>query len=128
MALALLERAVQPQSPFSLRLFDGWYLTEELVLAARRHQKDRISLLKTNRNLESYSLILKDAQGQPVALPPSPTKGNLPTQTIGEACRQQAQAFIQALMLHVHDQLQQGLPATDVLAHLCAKQGVALAT
>jgi hypothetical protein len=240
-------------------LFDGWYLTEALVAAARRHKKDWISLLKKKRNLESYSFTLKDAQGQPVALPgphiavqkliplipatayrpvtvddqtywtfsrtvripglgklrlvislqtadltgayvvlvtlrldwsaqpiiaaylgrwphpvgtrtfyqdgkgclgldeyrmgnaeaiqkhwclvfvaysflhldclpPSPTKGNLPTKTIREACRQQAQALIQALMLHVHDQLQQGLPATDVFVRLFAKQGVALAT
>lgn len=61
-------------------------------------------------------------------LPPSPTKGNLPIKTIGEACRQQAQALIQALILQVHDQLQQGQSATDVFAHLFAKQGVALAT
>ena len=255
LALGLLDTAVQRKLPFSLLLFDGWYLTEELVAAARRHQKDWISLLKKNRNLESYSLALKDAQGQPVALPgphiavqklipllpttayrpvtvadqtywafsrtvripglgkvrlvisfqsaeltgtyvvlvtnrldwsaqriiaaylgrwpietfyqdgkgllgldeyrmrnaeaiqkhwclvfvaysflhldclpPSPTKGNLPTKTIGEACRQQTQALIQALMLHVHDQLQQGLPATDVFARLFAKQGVALTT
>ena len=255
LALALLDTAVQRKLPFSLLLFDGWYLTEELVLAARRHQKDWISLLKKNRNLESHSFTLKDAQGQPVALagpyiavqnliplipatayrpirvdghtywtfsrtvripglgkvrlvisfqkaeltgtyvvlvtnrldwsaqqiiaaylrrwpietfyqdgkgclgldeyrmrnaeaiqkhwclvfvaysflhldclPPSPTKGNLPTKTIGEACRQQAQALIQALLLYVHDQLQQGQTATDVFARLFAKQGVAFAT
>jgi len=56
------------------------------------------------------------------------TKGDLPTKTIGEACRQQAQALIQALMLHVHVQLQQGQAATDVFARLFAKQGAALAT
>ncbi len=255
LALALLDAAVERKLPFSLLLFDGWYLTEELVAAARRHKKDWISLLKKNRNLESYSFTLKDAQGQPVALPgphiavqdliplipttayrpvtvagqtywtfsrtlripglgkvrlvisfqnadltgtcvilvtnrldwsaqriiaaylgrwpsetfyqdgkgclgldeyrmrnaeaiqkhwclvfvaysflhldclpPSPTKGNLPTKTIGEACRQQAQALIQALLLYVHDQLQQGRSAPDVFARLFAKQGVALAT
>jgi hypothetical protein len=32
-------------------------------------------------------------------LPPSPTKGSLPVKTIGEACRQQAQALMQALIL-----------------------------
>ena len=255
LALALLDTAVQRKLPFSLLLFDGWYLTEELVAAARRHKKDWISLLKKNRNLESYSFTLKDAQGQPVTLPgphiavqkliplipatayrpvsvdgqtywtfsrtvripglgkvrlvisfqtaeltgtyvvlvtnrldwnapriiaaylgrwpietfyqdgkgclgldeyrmrnaeaiqkhwclvfvaysflhldclpSSPTKGNLPTKTIGEACRQQAQALIQMLILHVHDQLQQGIAATDVFARLFAKQGLALAT
>ncbi len=69
LALALLDTAVQRKLPFSLLLFDGWYLTEELVAAARRHKKDWISLLKKNRNLESYSFTLKDAQGQPVVLP-----------------------------------------------------------
>ena len=69
LALGLLDKAVERKLPFSLLLFDGWYLTEELVLAARRHKKDWISLLKKNRNLESYSFVLKDAQGQPVALP-----------------------------------------------------------
>ena len=69
LALALLDAAVQRKLPFSLLLFDGWYLTEEVVAAARRHKKDWISLLKKNRNLESYSFTLKDAQGQPVALP-----------------------------------------------------------
>ena len=57
-------------------------------------------------------------------LPPSPSKGNLPTKTIGEACHEQGQALMQALMLQVHDQLQQGQSATDVFARL-AKQGVA---
>jgi hypothetical protein len=61
-------------------------------------------------------------------LPPSPTKGNLPSKTIGEACRQQAQALIQALLLDVHTQLQQGRSAPDVFARLFAKQGVTLAT
>jgi hypothetical protein len=32
-------------------------------------------------------------------LPPSPTKGSFPVKTIGEACRQQAQALMQALIL-----------------------------
>jgi hypothetical protein len=32
-------------------------------------------------------------------LPPSPTKGSLPLKTIGEACRQQAQALMQALIV-----------------------------
>lgn len=255
LALALLDTAVQRKLPFSLLLFDGWYLTEELVTAARHHKKDWISLLKKNRNLESYSFTLKDAQGQPVVvpgphiqvqqlipllpatayrpitvagqtywtfsrtvripglskvrlvisfqnakltgtyvvlvtnrldwsaqqiiaaylgrwpietfyqdskgclgldeyrmrnaeaiqkhwclvfvaysflhldcLPPSPTKGNLPIKTIGEACRQQAQALMQTLILYVHDQLQQGRTAADVFTRLFAKQGLALAT
>jgi hypothetical protein len=38
-------------------------------------------------------------------LPPSPTKGRLPTKTIGEACRQQAQARMQAVILYAHERL-----------------------
>src|SRR2546426_2446584 len=55
-------------------------------------------------------------------LPPSPTKGSLPIKTIGEACRQQAQALIQALMLYGHERLQLGQRAQDVFDYLFAKQ------
>ena len=254
LAVALLDAAVRRKLPFSLLVFDGWYLSEELVCAARRHKKDWISLLKKNRNLETVSFVLKDAAGQPIALPgphiavaalvpqipatayrpvtvdgrtywtftrtvripglgkvrlvisfqnaeltgtyvtlvtnrldwtaqqiiaayllrwpietfyqdgkgllgldeyrmrnaeaiqkhwclvfvaysflhldclpSSPTKGDLPTKTIGEACRQQAQTLIQTLILHVHERLQEGEPANDVFAQLFAKQGVVLA-
>jgi hypothetical protein len=64
----------------------------------------------------AYSLLHLDC------LPPSPAKGSLPVKTIGEACRQQAQALIQALILQVHEQLQQGQRAEDIFAHLFAKQ------
>ena len=50
-----------------------------------------------------------------------------PIKTIGEACRQQAQALIEALILQAHEQLQQGQQAKDVFAHLFAKQQVLLA-
>jgi hypothetical protein len=55
-------------------------------------------------------------------LPPSPTKGSLPRKTIGEACRQQAQALIEALILYAHEQLQRGQQAVDIFATLFAKQ------
>jgi len=64
----------------------------------------------------AYSLLHLDC------LPPSPTKGCLPIKTIGEACRQQAQALIEALILQAHERLQQGQKAKDVFAHLFAKQ------
>ncbi len=41
-------------------------------------------------------------------LPPSLRQGSLPIKTIGEACRQQAQALMQALILYVHERLQLG--------------------
>ncbi len=58
----------------------------------------------------------------------SPTKGCLPVKTIGEACRQQAQALIQKLLLYVHERLVQGHSAEDVFAVLFAKQRVMLST
>jgi hypothetical protein len=60
-------------------------------------------------------------------LPPSPRKGSLPVKTIGEACRQQAQALIEALILYAHEQLQRGQQAVDIFATLFAKQQPAMA-
>ena len=64
----------------------------------------------------AYSLLHLDC------LPPSPTKGSSPLKTIGEACRQQAQALIEALILYAHEQLQRGQQAVDIFATLFAKQ------
>ena len=60
-------------------------------------------------------------------LPPSPTKGSLPIKTIGEACRQQAQALIQSLILYAHERLQLGQRAEDIFAYVFAKQQPVLA-
>jgi hypothetical protein len=49
-------------------LFDSWYLAADLVSMARYRNKDWISLLKKNRNLETNSFVLKDAAGQPLRL------------------------------------------------------------
>ncbi len=57
-------------------------------------------------------------------LPPPLTKASLPIKTIGEACRQQAQALIEAVILYAHAQLQRGQHVTAVFAHLFAKQGL----
>jgi len=45
-----------------------------------------------------------------------------PIKTIGEVCRQQVQALIQALILFAHQLLQQGESAQEVFAKLFAKQ------
>jgi hypothetical protein len=58
----------------------------------------------------AYSLLHLDC------LPPSPTKGSSPLKTIGEACRQQAQALVQALILYAHERLQLGQRAEDIFA------------
>src|SRR6266536_1786349 len=55
-------------------------------------------------------------------LVPSPIKGSLPVKTIGEACRQQAQALIEMLLLYVHERLIEGQTAEAVFAHVFAKQ------
>jgi hypothetical protein len=46
----------------------------------------------------------------------------LPIKTIGEACRQQAQALIEALILYAHERLQLGQRAEDIFAYVFAKQ------
>jgi hypothetical protein len=55
-------------------------------------------------------------------LPASPTHGGLPSKTIGEACRQQAQALMQALILYAHERLQLGQRVEDIFAYVFAKQ------
>jgi hypothetical protein len=54
-------------------------------------------------------------------------QGSLPIKTIGEACRQQAQALMQALILYVHERLQLGQRVEDLFASLFAKQQTAAA-
>jgi SRSO17 transposase len=247
--IELLEAAIRHKVPFSVLLFDSWYLADELVSMARYRNKDWISLLKKNRNLETNSFVLKDGEGRPIrltgphiavedlvplipppayravtvrettywtftlavriaglgkvrlvvsfanaeltgtyavlvsnradwsaqrilplylqrwpietfyqdgktylgldayrmrsaeaigkhwclvfvaysflhleCLPPSPTKGSVPRKTIGEACRQQAQALVQALVLYAHERLQLGQRVEDLFAALFAKQ------
>jgi len=253
LGIELLEAAIRHKVPWSVLLFDSWYLADELVSMARYHKKDWVSLLKKNRNLETNSFILKDATGKAIplegphmavedlipripptayravsvgdktywtftlavrlpglgkvrlvlsfanveltgtaailvtnrvdwsaqrilalylqrwpietfyqdgkmhlgldeyrmrnaeaigkhwclvfvaysllhldCLPPSPTKGSLPIKTIGEACRQQAQALIEALILYAHERLQLGQRAADIFTALFAKQSMVM--
>ena len=253
LGIELLDAAIQHQIPFGVLLFDSWYLAEELVSMARYRQKDWISWLKKNRNLETNSFTLKDATGKPLplegphiavedlvphipstayravtvrdktywtctlavrlpglgkvrlvvsfksaelpgtyavlvsnrvdwdaqriltlylqrwpietfyqdskghlgldtyrmrnaeaigthwclvfvaysllhldCLPPSPTKGSLPVKTIGEACRQQAQALIEGLILYAHKCLELGQRAEDLFTSLFAKQSMVM--
>ena len=253
LGIDLVETAIRRKVPFEVVLFDGWYLAEELVKVLERRRKAWVSILKKNRNLETNSFVLKDADGQPISLAgphiaveelithipaaayrpvtvasstywcfslvvriatlgrvrlvisfanaersgpaailvtnrrewsaqkiiatylqrwptetfyqdgkgqlgldayrmrsaeaigkqwclvfvaysflhlaclaPSPAKGCLPVKTIGEACRQQAQALIQQLLLYVHERLIQGQTAAEVFTILFAKQGMVL--
>src|SRR5262245_1976833 len=68
LGIELLEAAIAHKLPFSVLLFDSWYLAEELVSMARYRKKDWLSLLKKNRNLETHSFTLKDAAGKAVRL------------------------------------------------------------
>jgi len=68
LGIELLEAAIRHKVPWSVLLFDSWYLADELVSLARYHKKDWVSLLKKNRNLETNSFSLKDAAGQPIRL------------------------------------------------------------
>lgn len=253
LAIELVRKAFERKLPFSVVLFDSWYLAEELVGVLAELEKDWVSMLKRNRNLETNSFVLKDATGQPICfagphikvedlvahipssayravtvgeqsywcftmtgrlpslgkvrlvisfanaeltgtyvvlvsnrldwsaqriiatyllrwpvetfyqdgksylglneyrmrsaeaiknhwclvfvaysflhlacLPPPLMKASLPVKTIGEACRQQAQALIEAVILYAHDQLQRGQHVKDVFARLFAKQGLAV--
>jgi SRSO17 transposase len=249
LASELVEAAIGHKLPFRVVLFDSWYLAADFIAVLRRRHKDWVSLLKKNRNVETNSFVLKDADGKRIplngphmgvedlvplipatayrpvtvgdttywtftltvriptlgkvrivisfenaeltgtyavlvtnrvdwtaqrmiatylqrwpietfyqdgkgqlgldeyrmrdaeaiqkhwclvfvayslllldCLPPSLTKSRLPIKTIGEACRQQAQALIEALILQMHQQLQQGQQAKDVFMQLFAKQ------
>jgi SRSO17 transposase len=249
LGIDLLETAIRRKVPFSVLVFDSWYLADELVSMARYCHKDWLSLLKKNRNLETNSFVLKDTTGKPLrlegphiavedlvplipptayravtvrdktywtftlavrlpglgkvrlvisfksaeltgtyvvlvtnrldwnaqriitlylqrwpietfyqdgkthlgldeyrmrnaeaiqkhwclvfvaysllhldCLPPSPTKGSLPIKTIGEACRQQVQALIQAVIVYAHERLQLGQRVEDIFGYLFAKQ------
>src|SRR5262245_417344 len=68
LGIELLAAAIRHKVPFSVLLFDSWYLADELVSMARYHKKDWVSLLKKNRNLETNSFVLKDAAGNPIPL------------------------------------------------------------
>jgi len=64
----------------------------------------------------AYSLLHLDC------LPASLRQSRLPIKTIGQACRQQAQALIETLILYASKQLEQGQKAHDLFANLFAKQ------
>ena len=68
LAQELVKAAIGHKLPFSVVLFDSWYLAEEFIAFLRRRRKDWISILKKNRNLETNSFVLKDADGKRIAL------------------------------------------------------------
>jgi len=69
LAIDLVEEAIRRKVPFSVVVFDAWYLAEELVQVLARRRKDWISLVKKNRLLETASFHLRDANGWALQLP-----------------------------------------------------------
>jgi len=260
LAQELIQNAIAHNIPFNTVLMDSWYLSQGLIETLADQEKDWVSLLKRNRNIESHSFTLRDAQGQAIpfskphvkvedlvslipkesykkiqieekpywcftltvriprlgkirlvisydnadlegtyavlvsnrtdwsakkvvttylqrwpietfyqdskaqlgldayrmrtsqaikkhgclvfvaysllhldCLPASPVRGKTkrarrPIKTIGEACRQQGEAVIEAMILYSHDLLQKGQSAAEVFATLFAKQRKGLAT
>lgn len=63
LARQLVEKAVERGLLFDWVLFDGWYLAPELLVTLQRLNKDWISILKHNRNLETQSLRLRNKEG-----------------------------------------------------------------
>jgi SRSO17 transposase len=64
LAVELAQAAVEQDVPFETALFDSWYLAPELVTTLAEYDKNWISLLKINRNIETNNLIIKDEAGQ----------------------------------------------------------------
>jgi hypothetical protein len=54
--------------PLRVLWVDSWYLADALVSRARSRNKDGISLLKKQRNLETNSFVLKDVASKPLRL------------------------------------------------------------
>jgi DDE superfamily endonuclease len=69
LALELVEEAIRHKGPFGVVVFDAWDLAEDVVRALARRRKDWISLLNTNRLLETASVHLRDANGWTLKLP-----------------------------------------------------------
>jgi DDE superfamily endonuclease len=69
LAIGLVEEAIRRKVPFGVVVFDAWYLAEDLVRVLARRRKDWITVLKTNRLLETASFQLRDANGWPLKLP-----------------------------------------------------------
>jgi hypothetical protein len=64
LAQELIHSAIERALPFKTVLMDSWYLSEDVVKTLADAQKDWVRLLKKNRNVESHSFTLRDADGQ----------------------------------------------------------------
>jgi hypothetical protein len=69
LAIELVEEAIRHQVPWGVVVFDAWYLAEDVVRGLARRRQDWVSLLNTNRLLETASFLLRDAHGWALKLP-----------------------------------------------------------
>ena len=69
LAMELVEEAIRSKVPFGVVVFDAWYLAEDVVRGLARRRKDWVSLLKTNRLLETASFQMRDINGWAMKLP-----------------------------------------------------------
>jgi SRSO17 transposase len=73
-AKMLLEQAIESRIAFTTVLMDSWYLSPDLIQYLKDYDKDWVSLLKRNRNLETQSFQLKDSLGKPILFSQSQIK------------------------------------------------------
>jgi len=66
LAIELVQAAIEHKVPFETVLFDSWYLAPDLIKLLNDKDKNWISLLKINRNIETNNLIIKDEAGNRV--------------------------------------------------------------
>jgi hypothetical protein len=69
LAMELVEAAIRSKVPCGVVVFDAWYLAEDVVRVLARRRKDWVSLLTTNRLLETASVQLRDINGWAMKLP-----------------------------------------------------------
>ena len=72
LAMAWVEAAIRSQVPFGVVVFDAGYLAEDVVRVLARRRKDGVSLLNTNRLLETASFQLRDIHGGAMKRPGPP--------------------------------------------------------
>ncbi len=61
------QAAAERKLLFEWVLFDGWYLAPDFLAVLKRLNKNWVSILKQNRNLETNSIQLRDADGKLLA-------------------------------------------------------------
>ena len=99
--------------------FDSWFLSPDFVSHLKENHQDWVSLLKVNRNLEVYSIRLKNAKGQRIQF----SKPHIKVEDLAPLIPPSSfQALIEKLILFAHDCLQQGEITANVFSKLFVKQ------